>query len=63
MGRLTDKVAIIAGAGTGIGEAVAKKFAAEGAQVLINSLDGDPIDDVVESIKAAGGNALVQDLG
>ena len=58
MGRLQDKVAIITGAGTGIGEAIAKKFAYEGAKVVVNSLPGDPVADVVANIREHGGEAV-----
>lgn len=47
--RLEGKVAIITGAGTGIGEAIAHKFAKEGANVVVNGLEDDPIFDVAES--------------
>ncbi len=56
--RLEGKVAIITGAGTGIGEAIAHKFALEGATVLVNGLPGDPIDDVAASINDKGGKAV-----
>jgi shikimate 5-dehydrogenase len=39
--RLQDKVAIVTGAGTGIGEAIAHKFAKEGANVVVNGLPSD----------------------
>jgi NAD(P)-dependent dehydrogenase (short-subunit alcohol dehydrogenase family) len=49
--RLAGKVAIITGAATGIGEAIAHKFAKEGAKIVLNSLPDDPVDDVVETMK------------
>lgn len=55
--RLKDKVAIITGAGTGIGEAIAHKFAREGARVLLAGLPSDPVKDVASAIAAAGGEA------
>jgi len=55
--RLEDKVAVVTGAGTGIGEAVVHKFAREGARVLVNGLPGDPVEDVAEAIRSAGGEA------
>lgn len=56
--RLEGKVAIITGAGTGIGEAIAHKFAALGAKVVVNGLPDDPIFDVAESIQQYGGQAI-----
>lgn len=56
--RLEGKVAIITGAGAGIGEAIAHKFAKEGAKVVINGLPDDPIDDVVAAIKKYGAEAV-----
>jgi NAD(P)-dependent dehydrogenase (short-subunit alcohol dehydrogenase family) len=56
--RLEGKVAIITGAGTGIGEAVAHKFAREGAQVVVNSLPENPIEDVAGAIRGQGGEAV-----
>jgi NAD(P)-dependent dehydrogenase (short-subunit alcohol dehydrogenase family) len=57
-GRLQDKVAIITGGSTGIGEAISHKFAKEGAKVVVNGLPGDPVDDVVAAIRRAGGTAI-----
>jgi NAD(P)-dependent dehydrogenase (short-subunit alcohol dehydrogenase family) len=54
---LGGKVAIVTGGGTGIGEAVCRKFAREGASVLVNGLPDDPIDDVVQDIVADGERA------
>ena len=50
-GRLAGKSAVITGAGTGIGEAIAHKFAREGANVLLNGLPKDPIEDVASDIR------------
>ena len=51
-GRLAGKTALITGAGEGIGEAIAHKFAYEGASVFLNGLPGDPIEDVAADIRA-----------
>lgn len=56
--RLAGKTAIITGGATGIGEAVSKKFASEGAQVVIVGFPDDPLNEVVEEIKAQGGQAI-----
>jgi NAD(P)-dependent dehydrogenase (short-subunit alcohol dehydrogenase family) len=53
--RLKDKVTIITGAGTGIGEAIAHKFAREGARLLLAGLPSDPVQDVAAAIVSAGG--------
>jgi NAD(P)-dependent dehydrogenase (short-subunit alcohol dehydrogenase family) len=53
--RLQDKIAIITGAGTGIGEAIAHKFAREGARLVVSGLPTDPVHDVAEAIASTGG--------
>ncbi|MBI4729304.1 MAG: glucose 1-dehydrogenase [Acidobacteria bacterium] len=59
MGRLDDRVAVVTGAGRGIGRATALRFAEEGATVVVNDIDPDPAADVVEEIKKNGGRAVV----
>lgn len=52
--RLEGKVAIVTGAGTGIGEAIAHKFAKEGAKVLLAGLPTDPVEDVARAMREHG---------
>ena len=52
--RLKEKVAIITGASGGIGEVTAKKFAAEGAKVVLVDLNKDAVDKSVEEVKRYG---------
>jgi NAD(P)-dependent dehydrogenase (short-subunit alcohol dehydrogenase family) len=56
--RLHGKVAIVTGAAMGLGEAIARRFAEEGARVTCMDLRPGPNDAVVDAIRAAGGDAL-----
>ena len=56
--ELTGKIALVTGATSGIGRAVAMRFAAEGAQVAIVGRNPTALQDVAAEIAAAGGSAL-----
>jgi len=56
--RLKDKVAIVTGAASGFGEAIARRFAQEGAKVVVNDINTQGGERVAGGISTAGGKAL-----
>lgn len=58
MFELTDKVAVITGAGSGIGRALALLFAKQGAHVVVLDIDRDSAGATVTSIQQSGGQAI-----
>jgi 3-oxoacyl-[acyl-carrier protein] reductase len=55
--RLSNKVAIVTGAGSGFGEGIATRFAQEGAKVVVNDIDAVSAARVARAIAGAGGQA------
>ena len=61
-GRLTDKIALITGASRGIGAAVAERYAAEGAHLVLAARTVGGLEEVDDKIRAAGGTATLVPL-
>jgi NAD(P)-dependent dehydrogenase (short-subunit alcohol dehydrogenase family) len=64
MARLTGKAAVVTGAGGGIGGAICRRFATEGAAVVCVDIDGRSVEATAQAIRSAGGRAatLVGDV-
>jgi NAD(P)-dependent dehydrogenase (short-subunit alcohol dehydrogenase family) len=58
MGQLSGKVALVTGAGQGIGRATAQLFAREGANVVVADINPETSSETVELIREAGGDAI-----
>src|SRR4051812_14018150 len=54
---MTGQVAVVTGAGRGIGRAIALRFGAEGAKVALTARSADQIESAAAEIRAAGGTA------
>ena len=61
-GRLAGRVALITGASRGIGAAVAKRFAAEGAHIVAVARTVGGLEELDDAIKAVGGSATLVPL-
>src|SRR5262245_14196449 len=62
MGRLQDKVAVITGGASGIGRAIAERFVAEGASVVLFDLNKELLDEVAAALAAAVGGTRSGDV-
>ena len=60
--RSQERVAVVTGGASGFGEAISRRFAAEGASVVVADRDADGARRVVESIAAAGGRAVLSEV-
>lgn len=56
--KLKDKVAVITGAGSGMGRAMANLFAAEGAKIVAAEWNAETLDEVVAEVRATGGEIV-----
>jgi 3-oxoacyl-[acyl-carrier protein] reductase len=56
--RLSGKTAVVTGGGSGFGEGIAKTYAREGANVVVNDLNGAAAERVASEIALAGGKAI-----
>ena len=57
-----SQVAVVTGAGQGLGEAIARRLAGEGARVILVDINGEAAARVAREIEAAGTGAIVQEV-
>src|SRR5436309_12764938 len=60
--RLDKKIAFVTGAGSGIGEQIARLFAQQGAHVVLSDIRVDAAEQVASEIRATGGSTRTQQL-
>lgn len=58
MGRLTDKVAVITGSGSGIGRQIALTYAREGAKIVVADFNEEGMDQTVSQLKEMAAEAI-----
>jgi 3-oxoacyl-[acyl-carrier protein] reductase len=54
----SSRIALVTGAGSGIGRAIAEKLAKDGARVVVNDLNGTTATEVAAAIEESGGTAM-----
>ena len=62
MARLENKVSLVVGGGQSLGEAIVRRFAAEGSRVVVADLNGEAANAVVEEVRSSGGEATAQQM-